>query len=229
MDSLFVAMRKRKDGEATRRRVLNAARDLFGRKGYRDTTHAELCRRARVNIASINYHFGSKDKLYRAAWAQAAEEVEHCYPHDGGVPASAPVEDRLRGNIRAILMRNLDERLSCFHRLLMMELVNPTGLLDDDFARRLRRARTHTLGMLRELVGPAATQRDLELCEMSLISQCRMVRFRPPGRMGKGLPQYDIKDVDRLVSHIARFTLAGIRAMRNGIATPKRNQRGHSA
>jgi len=222
-------MPARKDGAATRRRMLAAACELFGRKGYRDATHAELCRRAGVNIASVNYHFGSKDKLYRAAWSHAAETVDRYYPHDGGVRSSASAEARLRGNIRAILMRNLDERMACFHRIRMMELVNPTGLLDEDFARRLRKARAHTLGILRELLGTRASKRDLELCELSLISQCRMVRLRPGGRLRKVLPEFTSSDIDELVEHIARFTLAGIRSMRNGIAAQKRKMKGHSS
>jgi len=222
-------MRKRKDGEATRRRMLTAACEVFGRKGYRDATHAELCRRAKTNIASINYHFGSKDGLYRAAWAHAADAMDRRYPHDGCVPATASTEERLRGNIRAILLRNLDERMACFHSIRMMELVNPTGLLDEDFARRLRKLRAYTLGILRELLGPSSAKRDLELCEMSLISQCRMVSLHPRGRLGKELPQFDIKDIDDLVGHIARFTLAGICAMRNGISARKRKRKGRTA
>ena len=47
----------------TREKILSATIELFGSKS--DMTIREICHKAGVNIASINYHFGSKDKLLR--------------------------------------------------------------------------------------------------------------------------------------------------------------------
>ena len=57
-------MRLRKDGQETRHKILETACAAFAEKGYRDATNAEICQRAQVNSAAINYHFGSKDALY---------------------------------------------------------------------------------------------------------------------------------------------------------------------
>ena len=61
-----MAPQARKDGEETRRRLLEAACQVFGEKGYRDATNAEVCEKAGANIAAINYHFGSKQALLEA-------------------------------------------------------------------------------------------------------------------------------------------------------------------
>lgn len=90
-------MRIRKDGEETRKRILCAAFQVFGERGYRDATHAEICRRAGVNTAAINYHFGSKNGLYQATWEYATSRADALYPLDGGVCADASGRSVWRG------------------------------------------------------------------------------------------------------------------------------------
>ena len=50
----------------TRRRILAAGETVFSRNGYRAATVREIQTLARVNLAAIHYHFGSKEKLYLA-------------------------------------------------------------------------------------------------------------------------------------------------------------------
>ena len=207
-----LTVRIRKDGEETRKRILDAAFQVFGEKGYRDATHAEICHRAGVNSAAINYHFGSKDGLYRATWEDAAARADALYPLDGGMPADAPAEERLAGLVRALLLRRADqEQLGHLHSIRMMELVNPTGLLDDALAAWRDKSQAHFLGAIGELLGPHATQTDLELCEMSIASQCIMAFKR------KRLWAFKDDAVDVMASHIVRFSLAGIAAVREAI------------
>lgn len=210
-------MRIRKDGEQTRQKILEVALQVFGEKGYHDATHAEICRRAGANTAAINYHFGSKDGLYQAAWEHAVEQMDELHPVDGGVAADAPAEERLRGKIEALLNRFTDPRLGHFHSIRMMELVNPTGLLDEVFARKLAAYRQHTRGILRDLLGPGATASNLDLCELSLISQCHAVRVGTHHK-GHGPPwRFTARDVGRVAEHIIRFSQAGIQAVRDDI------------
>ncbi len=51
-------------GEKTRNRILDAAAECFADRGYEGATVREICRTAGVNVASVNYFFGSKEKLY---------------------------------------------------------------------------------------------------------------------------------------------------------------------
>ena len=67
MISLFSRKKHaREDGEVTRRHILETAVRLFAEHGYADTTSKMICREAGVNIAAVNYHFNSRDDLYRA-------------------------------------------------------------------------------------------------------------------------------------------------------------------
>lgn len=48
---------------ATRERIIAAAVQVFGRSGFLAGTTREITEIAEVNIAAVNYHFGSKDEL----------------------------------------------------------------------------------------------------------------------------------------------------------------------
>jgi AcrR family transcriptional regulator len=58
--------------EATRRALLDAARELFAAEGYVDVSIDEICRRARVTKGALYHHFRDKRDLFRAVF----EEVE---------------------------------------------------------------------------------------------------------------------------------------------------------
>ena len=53
-------------GSDTKRRILESGVEKFGTLGYRGTRLRELIEAAGVNQAAVNYHFGSKEGLYRA-------------------------------------------------------------------------------------------------------------------------------------------------------------------
>ena len=45
-------------------RLLDSAEKIFSQKGFSGTTVRDIITDAKCNIAAINYHFGSKEKLY---------------------------------------------------------------------------------------------------------------------------------------------------------------------
>jgi len=50
----------------TRERILDAAQELFGAHGLEGTSLRAVTAAAGVNLAAVNYHFGSKEELFRA-------------------------------------------------------------------------------------------------------------------------------------------------------------------
>ncbi len=49
----------------TKKRILDTAEHLFASRGFHKTSLREITRHAGVNIASVNYHFGSREALIR--------------------------------------------------------------------------------------------------------------------------------------------------------------------
>lgn len=210
--------RQRKDARQTRERLLAAAAEVFARNGFWEATHAEICKKAQANIAAVNYHFGSKENLYVEAWKHAFEESIQAHPPDGGVPLDASAEDRLHGHILAVMRRTADPdnyELDIMHK----EMANPTGLLADAMRQSLGPLRQTTVSLVRELLGEGVAEQVVQFCEMSVIGQCfgPMLRLRHerkgtgPAHVGGPPVQFTVEE---LADHVVRFSLAGIRGIR---------------
>ncbi|MBN2581491.1 MAG: CerR family C-terminal domain-containing protein [Planctomycetes bacterium] len=206
----------------TRQRLLESACEVFARKGYRAATIAEICERASANIAAVNYHFRDKASLYGEAWRLAFDLSIERHPPDGGVPPEAPAAERLRGHILAIVSRVADPQSYEFE-IIHKELANPTGLLTGVMGECIEPIRRCFEAIVRELLGEAATDEQVWLCQMSVRSQCfdlmihhqrrRLFGHRePPGPVPP--PAIDVKI---LADHIADFCLAGIADLRRRI------------
>jgi AcrR family transcriptional regulator len=60
---------------ATRVALLNSAEQLFSRHGVEGTSVREIVRAAGANLAAINYHFGTKERLALEVFARRLEPV----------------------------------------------------------------------------------------------------------------------------------------------------------
>ena len=178
----------RKDGLATRERLLEVASAVFAEKGYRDTTVGEICERAGVNTAAINYHFGGKDELYAAAWQNAFNEALRVYPPGGEVADDAPCEQRFHGFISSLLHRVLSEgRLGHAGSLLVRELTHPTEAIDHVRHEAILPLHERASGLIHEILGPGATETDIAFSSMSVIHQCLATAMRTR-RLPAGAP-----------------------------------------
>jgi AcrR family transcriptional regulator len=214
-------MRKQRiDGQETRRNLLKAASEIFAKKGFRDATIAEICRQAKANVAAANYHFGGKEALYVESWRFAFEKSLKTYPPDGGVAAYASVEDQLRGRILAIMRRVIDPQsyeLDIFYN----EMSNPTGLLADAVQQSIEPIFRGFAAIVRELLGKQHAEQQVRLCLMSIRAQCFGPLMRERRRKIASpdpLPvssEWNLDDLETLVDHVTRFSLAGIREIRS--------------
>ena len=59
----------------TRTRILDAAEELFMQHGFEATSMRQLTARAAVNLAAVNYHFGSKDALIEAVFRRRLDPM----------------------------------------------------------------------------------------------------------------------------------------------------------
>ncbi|HET7267122.1 MAG TPA: TetR/AcrR family transcriptional regulator [Oleiagrimonas sp.] len=48
---------------STKERILDAAEELFAQRGFAGASLRQVTSKAEVNLAAVNYHYGSKDKL----------------------------------------------------------------------------------------------------------------------------------------------------------------------
>jgi hypothetical protein len=136
------------------------------------------------------------------------------------------VQERLRGRVLAIMRRVVDPRS---HELdiVFKESANPTGLLSGVIQQALEPIFRGISLIIRELLGPEASEQQLLLCLMSIRAQCFGPLMRERRRkLDKSLPlppSQDpvMKDVETLADHVTRFSLAGIQAIHEQIERQK--------
>jgi AcrR family transcriptional regulator len=199
----------------TRESLLRAAGEVFAELGFRAATVRGICQRAGANIAAVNYHFRDKETLYLEVLRYA--EAMAVARHPVAPPAGARVtpEGRLRFFIRSFLSRLLLRGPDAWAgKLLAMEMLDPTRVLDALVEERYRPLADYLDGMVRQIVGPAAEPERVALCSGSVVSQCLfyhnyrslVLRLDPHLTL-------DDADLDRLASHISDFSLAALRGL----------------
>ncbi len=102
-------MLRSEHAEATRRAVLAAARSLFGRKGYAQTSVDEIADAARVTKGAVYHHFASKEALFRAVYAEVEAEAQ-ARTAAAVDPEGSPVDQIVTG-VNAYLDVALDEEI----------------------------------------------------------------------------------------------------------------------
>src|SRR5258705_1872504 len=82
------------DADGTRDRILRTAERLFAERGFNGVSVRELAAAAQVNIASIGYHFKSKEGLLSEVYRR------HCEPMIEERLRRLAASSRLRGKRR---------------------------------------------------------------------------------------------------------------------------------
>jgi AcrR family transcriptional regulator len=192
--------------------LLDAAGQIFAEKGPEEATVREICGRAGVNIAAVNYYFRDKKALY-----VEAVKLAHCtggqLPQFEATP-DAPSEQLLEAFIRQMMGMMLDDVRPSWHlELMMREMARPTEACVE-LVRSFIGPMFETLKqIIRPLLPAGISPFDLNLHAFSIVAQCLLYRYhRPVGRILVGEEGYaTLMDLDRLTRHITDFTLAALR------------------
>src|ERR687896_950954 len=70
-----MSLRPVKPQHETRTRILDAAEELFMQHGFEGTSMRLLTAEAGVNLAAVNYHFGSKHALIEAVFRRRLDPM----------------------------------------------------------------------------------------------------------------------------------------------------------
>jgi AcrR family transcriptional regulator len=90
-------LRKKRDAEGTKSRVLKSAEQLFAGRGFSGTSLAEISRASGISQGLILYHFKSKQQLYR----QVVEKISGRYVQvfEGLPDKNLPPEEMMRKSL----------------------------------------------------------------------------------------------------------------------------------
>ncbi|MGR9087485.1 MAG: CerR family C-terminal domain-containing protein [Gammaproteobacteria bacterium] len=201
--------------DATRDRVLLAAVEIFARRGFKETTIREICARADVNVASVNYHFRNKASLYAEALAFAFRQADLRYPMDEARDAHLSAESRLTAFIKVFLNKLLDDSQLGYHsKLIAKEITDPTHALDDIVRIAIVPQFELLKQLIPDLIGYRPDEADIHRCVLGILGQCLMFKHSR-SVIDRICPEViaGSEEIERSATHIARFSLAAFRQL----------------
>ncbi len=213
--------------EGTRERLLAAAARTFAEHGYEHATVRDVCRQARANVAAVNYHFGSKERLYveTIRWASRLCHDGHDLAALQAVAADPALskEQRLERVVRGFAETLLAPREGWHIQLMLGELTSPTHALEV----MVREFVAPRAAVLRSVVAPfrpGAGERALSLHVMSIVGQ--ILYHRVSGAVALrmlGERAYGPDLLATVVEHIVSFSKAALSA-----ASPRGGRKGRA-
>lgn len=207
----------------SRERLLEAAGETFAEKGFHRASLREICTRAGMNVAMVKYHFSDKMGLYR--------EVLHA-TFDAAAKARiqrtlvACPRQRLYDFIHDQLLRvRGGRRPPWYNRLMARELASPSPALDELVARGILPVSRELRGIVMDLLGEGATDREITLHSLSVVGQS-LHHHHARAIIERLYPDltYTQRDIAALAEHIVRFSLDALDAARKRIT-----ERAHGA
>ena len=201
--------------EDTRAKLLDAASEVFAEVGYHRATIREICARAGVNGALVNYHFGDKVELY----AQTLERLVSVARLDAvraALNQKAPPETILREAIRAKLRGvAADDRSGWLFRILAHEIAQPTPAMTRVVKSVLRPLYNQVYEIVGALIGLPAGDEQTRLCAHSIMGQVIIYMLAGPvlARLWPDMKMTP-ENLDRIANHVSDFSLAYLRQVR---------------
>ena len=207
--------------KSVKSRLLDAAEGLFCERGFKGTSIRDIAASAGCNIASVNYYFGSKEKLYEEVWRR------HLIPmRDARIASINKVMSQTGGQ------PNLENLLKSFADTFVGSMVdaNRATRLSKLMAREYIDSHLPTDMFVNEVIKPTMTAMHkaiMKTCPGLDESKVLLVIFSVIGQLvhvvhvktmfeqggdNLGLPIFDSKEA---INHIVKFSAAGIRAYTN--------------
>ena len=207
--------------KSVRDRLLDAAEELFCEHGFKGTSIRDIAAAAGCNIASVNYYFGSKEKLYEEVWHRHL----------------IPMRDARIASINKVMSQtdnqpNLEGLLKSFAHTFVgsLEDAGRGGRLSKLMAREYIDSHLPTSMFVDEVIKPTITAMhealmktypDLDKSKImpvvfSVIGQLvHLVHTKTMFDQSDDDLDRSIFDSSEAIDHIVKFSAAGIRAYTN--------------
>jgi AcrR family transcriptional regulator len=198
---------------STKQRILEAAENLFARHGFAGASLRQVTATAQVNLAAVNYHFGSKDRLIEEVFRRRLDELNarRLVALKRALARSKPtLEDVLAAFIKPALELSLDRSGGqAFVRVLARAYA--------EYNERLRKFLSDNYGhVLKEFAAAfAALLPQLEKEELywrlDIVAGALTYAMADFGVIKRRTGQSERDYRERAAQHLIRFAAAGLR------------------
>ena len=204
-----------------RDRLLDSAEELFCEHGFSGASIRDIAAYADCNIASVNYYFGGKEKLYQEVWRRhlitmrdtRIESIDKVMSQDGGKPE---LEDLLKSFAAAFIGPLVDEnKARRLNKLMAREWIDnhlPVNMFLEDIM-------MPTLNAMRSAlvkICPGIDESKIPLIVVSIVGQLLHVlhvKAIVEQINNMAIPKFDLA---QSIDHVVKFSTAGIQTYVEG-------------
>jgi len=196
---------------STKERILAAAEQLFAQRGFDGASLRRLTTAAGVNLAAVNYHFGSKDKLVEEVFRRRLDALNErrmaALSRIAGKPGTT-LHDVLEAFIRPALELSHDNKGALFMRVLARAFAeHDDGLrkfLSENYGHVMRQFTAEFARLLPDLDKSELTWR------IDLVTGALTLAMSGFGMIQRKDDVSAIQHHEQTVQHIVRFAVAGL-------------------
>ncbi|MDN8612336.1 TetR/AcrR family transcriptional regulator [Variovorax ginsengisoli] len=202
----------RPDGDATRALLLETAGQVFAERGFADGTSKEICERAGTPMASVNYHFGSREALYEAVLIEAHRQVMAlddllALTHGPGDP-----KQKLRLLLARLIGFASQGSAPWGFRVVLREIMTPTAAVSVLIDKAIRPKSRVLLGLIGEVLDLPPEHPAVQRGLMFALLPCLVILVAPKEVPARVLPAV-AKESGGLADDFIRYAMAGLEAM----------------
>jgi TetR/AcrR family transcriptional regulator, regulator of cefoperazone and chloramphenicol sensitivity len=199
--------------EDTRDRLLRAAGEEFARVGFQHASVRTICSAAGANVSAVKYHYGSKESLYLAVWAFAAEQMvsSEPMPRLEDEPDPRNVLRRFVAWFMRLVLTD-SEAHPWAGRLLAHETVAPTPGALEVFVRHCAGPIKDEMSrIVRAVVGRPIGQKTHDDLVFAVIALCVNAKHSREILTKLGHPPPETKSgINRMAKVMAEFAISGL-------------------
>ena len=211
-------MADRTASRQSRASLIEAGLHLFGRHGFSGTSTRALAQRAGTNVASIAYHFGSKEGLREACARTVAERIIGALgpatPEAPPSPAEAAdqIERAVRALVRLIVAAPEARDMVAF---LLREVMERGAVADLIYAEFIEEKHRQFSTLWATATGRDPEDEEVKLAVFAMIGQVLYFRIALPFVERRlGWTALDSEGADRIADVVAANVRASIEGQR---------------
>jgi AcrR family transcriptional regulator len=199
---------------STRERILGVAETLFARHGFAGASLRQMTAAAKVNLAAVNYHFGSKESLIEEVFRRRLDELNRHRLAALAAVATNPsrqLEDVLDAFIRPALEQSMDSAGgAAFVRVLARAYAEHDErlrrFLSDNYGYVLREFATAFARLLPHL------RKDELYWRLDIVAGALTYAMADFGMIKRKDDVSEQSHREQSAQHLVRFAAAGLRA-----------------
>ena len=214
----------RPDGAATRSHLLETAGRVFAERGYADATSKEICERAGTPMASVNYHFGSREALYEEVLVEAHRQIVSVDELIEMTRSLGDPRQKLRALLAHMLAPSSRAAAPWGFRVVLREIMSPGPLAPALVEKAVKPKAKLLLGLISEILELPPDHPAVQRALVFSVLPCIVMLVAPKEIPSKVLPAI-AKDSEGLLEDLMRYMFAGLDALAGAHRKPARASR----